>query len=278
MSKSIRICMSLFFVALFCVTSFGAFSTQYALAADDVKLVGTSSGLVLEPEGEKLFDLTRLNPGDTIKRTINITNSYSKPFTLYLRAERVREEPENGAPDLLKQLILTITYEDEVIYKGPASGKDGESGDMTNNISLGKFNPQDKRQLVAEITLPGPETSNEFQNTKAEIKWIFTAQTSGDSGGGGGKDRDKDKDDEPIEPEPPVEVQEEPIPSGEPEPPSVPSEPEAEPVPPVVEIPDEKIPAGAPDMPETGEGLPYPYYAVGAFAILAGIGLIKKRF
>jgi len=42
--------------------------------------------------------------------------------------------------------------------------------------------------------------------------------------------------------------------------------------------PEEEIPIGAPDMPETGEGVHYPFYAAGAFAILAGIGLIKKRF
>lgn len=52
MIKNVKICISLFLAALLFATSFGVINARYALAADDVELVGKSSGLVLVPEGE----------------------------------------------------------------------------------------------------------------------------------------------------------------------------------------------------------------------------------
>ncbi|WP_296971781.1 LPXTG cell wall anchor domain-containing protein [Tepidanaerobacter sp. EBM-38] len=275
MKKNIKKYLVLFLTSFLLVSFFTLFNMQDILADDNVELIGQSSGLVLVPEGGKLFDIGRLNPGDTIRKTLKISNSYSKPFTLYMRAERIGEEPKDDEPDLLKQLKLTITYKGEVIYKGPASGKDGESGNITSNISLGKFDPQDSRDLIAEIELPGPETGNEFQNKTAEIKWIFTAQTSGGDSGGGGKDKDKDKD---KDKKPPVEIEEEPIPEGKPEPPVMQPPAVQQPEIPPVEVPVEEVPQGIPLMPKTGEELPYIYYTVGIVAIITGLSLsIKKK-
>lgn len=276
--KNIKKILASFLIAMLIIIGLFINSGKYVLAqAGDVELIGKAQGLVLVPEGRKLFDLGRLNPGDILKRSLKITNSYSKSFILYMRAERIGEKPEG--PDLLDQLQLTVTYKGEVIYKGPASGKKGESGDLITNISLGSFDPRESRDLVAKIELPGPDTGNEFQGKTAEIKWIFTAQTSGDE-----EDKDKDnKDkprnrrrdkgsdrdkDEPVKLQPPVEIDEEPI---------IEVEPEPEVFLESIDIPDEEVPMVSPDMPKTGEDLPYSYYVVGTFALVAGIGLTLRK-
>lgn len=133
--------------------------------------------------------------------------------------------------------------------------------------------PETEKTIYFSADLP-EDIGNDYQGAYLKANWTFTTQILDD----GGEDEDDDQCDndddgeDEDEQEPPVEVEEEPIPEREPEPPPV------EPGPPAVEVPEEEIPIGAPDMPETGEGVHYPFYAVAAFAILAGIGLIKKRF
>lgn len=251
MTKNIKTCTISFLVVLLLTVCFSIVAVPPALAAENVKLVGDSSGLVLVPEGGKLFDLGRLNPGDKISCTLEICNNYSEPFALYMRAERIGEKSD---PDLLEQLKLTIRYRGEIIYQGPASGKGGDIGDMTSNISLGTFDPWECRDLIATIELPGPETGNEFQGVTSEVKWIFTAQSS-------------EIVVEPIEEEIPPPTEEE-IPV------VVPSTEEKVPIAPPIE---EKIPIISKVFPRTG-GSSYPYYVIGALALLAGIGFtIKKK-
>lgn len=273
MNKNIKKYFIVLLVSFFAASVFMMCSAEEVFAADDVELMGDSSGLVLVPEGGKLFDLGRMNPGDKITRTLKITNNYNRPFTLYMRAERIGDEPTG--PDLLKQLKLTISYQGEVIYQGPATGANSGNpsgvGDISSNISLGRFVSSESRNLVATIELPGPETGNEFQNATAEVRWIFTAETSGGGGGGGGG-----KKEEPTE-EPPVEVEEEPVPEGEPAPPEIETPGEAPQEAAPVEIPAEEVPMGAPAMPKTGEEIPYIYYAAGVIAIVAGASLTLKR-
>ncbi|MDI3480645.1 MAG: hypothetical protein PWQ97_300 [Tepidanaerobacteraceae bacterium] len=257
----------------FCILGAGLFmpyaQKSVMAQAKDIELIGNAQGLVLVPEGAKLFDLDNLNPGDTVKSTLKIQNNYSGPFTLYIRAEQVDREEQ---PDLLKQLQLTVKYKGNTIYSGPASGESG----LGENISLGTFAPGASGELVAKLELPGPETGNEFQGKSAQIKWIFTAQTSGDGSSGGstsGNRRDQ-KDGSKVT-ETPVEiVEEEPIPQGQP---SLPEKPKQQPSSSEKVIEPEPVPAGALEMPKTGESLPYPYYIVGGFAILAGIKLLRSK-
>lgn len=275
MNNNIKKYLIVLLVSVFAASVFTMYSAERVFAADDVELRGDSSGLVLVPEGGKIFDLGRMNPGDAITRTLKITNNYSRPFTLYMRAERIGDEP-TGA-DLLKQLRLTISYQGEVIYQGPATGANSGNlvgiGDISSNISLGRFVSSESRNLVATIELPGPETGNEFQNATAEVRWIFTAQTSGGGGGGGGGGKEEE---EPPE-EPTVEVEEEPVPEGEPILPEI-EIPEAAPQEAApIEISVEEVPMGAPAMPKTGEELPYIYYVAGIAAIVAGASLTIRR-
>ena len=251
----------LILIILLCIImlDIGSASAQ----TEEVEIVGNASGLVLLPPSSKLFNIGNLHPGDKITKTLKISNKYSRPYTLYMRAERIGEEEEEN--DLLNELQLTITYNGDVIYEGSATGT-SEGGSITQNISLGKINPNQSYELIATISLNGPNTCNEYQGKEAQVKWIFTAQTDKkDKDKDKGKDKDKDKEKPPIITSPIEEPESPPI--EEPEPPEHP----------IVVIEDEPIPAGPPDMPKTGEGFPYPFYIAGAAAILLGVGMIKKN-
>jgi LPXTG-motif cell wall-anchored protein len=145
--------------------------------ASSLELVGIDLGLKVTPEDTKLFNISNMNPGQTVSSKITVSNTYKSPFELFLRTERASTVPLPGEPDLFKQIKLTITFRGKVIFNGSmfnfASSKGG--------LSLGIFKPSEIQELTATVYLPGAETGNEFQGLRLDTKWIFTA-TSKDAG------------------------------------------------------------------------------------------------
>jgi LPXTG-motif cell wall-anchored protein len=218
---------------LFSLTSTIAF-------ADNVKVIGNDIGLVVTPEDTNLFEEMNLNPGDCKEATITIENNYTSPFQLYLKINRLDEEPPLGDPDLLKQIIATISYKDTIIHQGPMS----DFVTTPNGIDLGNYNPGDVQEIKIEICLPGLETGNEFMGLSAENQWIFTAQ---------GEDEEL------------IEEEEVPIGGGK--------IPEKDPE---VDIEDEEIPLGGAKLPKTGTSPTALYYILGSGIALLGVTIIKK--
>ncbi|MGI5851349.1 MAG: LPXTG cell wall anchor domain-containing protein [Clostridiales bacterium] len=159
--------------------------------AKDLVLVGRDKGLEIIPESRRLFNLTKLNPGDTYEANLTIENKYIAPFELFMRTERVSKIPKEGEADLFKQLLLTVYLGREEIYSG--SMKDFAAA----NTSLGKFDVSDSQVLKAVVHLPGPETGNEFQGKSVNVKWIFIAQAAEPE-----PDKPKPEEPEPDKPDP----------------------------------------------------------------------------
>lgn len=161
---------------IMCTLSLVLTTSMYVCAApstpDNVKLEGNSEGIVFIPGDEPFLLKEGMVPGDSVSREMIIDNEYDVEYEVFMRAERVSEKEEY---DLLNKLELTVYYNDEVIYNGPASGED----ELSNNISLGKFKPGEEADLYAEVTLDGPTTGNEYKNKYAQVDWIFTAVNEG---------------------------------------------------------------------------------------------------
>lgn len=138
----------------------------------NVHLVGDDDGILISlPEGEEGFLYKdEMLPGDSIERTMIIKNKHANPYSLYIRAERVKPEKEEQY-DLLEKLQLKLTFKDKVVYEGPVSGKNG----LTKDIELGSINPEDEVELYAVVTLDGPSTGHEYMNKEGAVDWIFTA-------------------------------------------------------------------------------------------------------
>lgn len=260
--------------------TFNSFGHNISYAVD-LELRGTDLGLEIIPSSTKLFDLDRLNPGDTKEGKITIKNNYTSPFNLYMRAERMSPVSENSA-DLFKQLNLTVSLKGTVVYSGSMEDF------AISNILLGVFNPNDMEELKAIVHLPGPETGNEYQGTNVDVKWIFTATSEG-SPPGPGPDPEPDPTPTPTPlPEPVVEesevIIEEEIPEGIPEIIIEEEIPEGVPEQIIEEIPEEieeviqeEIPQAAPKMPKTGEISSIIFYGSGMLLLLMGVGVGFKK-
>ena len=228
---------------------------------DPVKLSGTGSGLVVSPSDPYLFDLNNMNPGDIVDRTLVIENNYSRPFTLYLTAQKV--VAEEGEKDLSEQLNLRVTLRGTEIYNG------GMADFATSAVYLGVFNPGAREELVATVNLPGPETGNEYQGGTATVLWTFTAQSSGE------EPPEYPPEEEEV---PEEEIPEEEVPLVPPE--EVPEEEVPEVPPEVVEIPEEEVPKQEPKpLPKTGETSHWLFYGAGGAMVFCGLvlGLKKKQ-
>jgi LPXTG-motif cell wall-anchored protein len=162
---------TIFFMILFLSIGISLSFWQVTVRANDLEIVGSDKGLIFTSVGEKIFDVGNMNPGQRVKSKVTIKNTTKSPFELYLRIERLTSVPNEGEPDLYKQIQLTVTYRGEVIYKGTLYG----FANTENGISLGYFAPGEFSNLIAEIYLPGAETGNEFQGKNIENRWIFSA-------------------------------------------------------------------------------------------------------
>lgn len=223
------------------------------VAAANLEIIGSDVGLEVIPTGTNFFDLIGMDPGDSSAGTLTIRNSYAGAFDLSMRAEK------NGAmetPDLFNILKLKVVFRGVVVF-------DGNMKDFaTVNTGLGSFQPGEVQALNATVSLPGPETGNEYQGKTTKVKWIFTAQSSytppgpdPDPGPGPNPGSDRDRADPPV-------IESEPIPLGLPVV-----------VPPVV-IPEETIPLGPIILPKTGGHSPELFYALGLLSILCGSVLL----
>jgi LPXTG-motif cell wall-anchored protein len=161
----------------------------------------------------------------------------------------VDEDTPPGGEPLAGGMFLTIKDGDKEICSGTFRDADEEG-----NVRVGSMAPGEEKILDFYADFPDEESGNEYQGSSMKVQWVFTTQSSGGGGGGGGGggrrrgggEEEEITVDEPdifVPPEEPVTVEDEPLPG----------------------------------MPKTGEGLPYPFYLAGACAIVAGVGLLRKK-
>ena len=162
------------FVAVICsiCVFYGIFPSYIAFAEEtennNIIIEGNADGLVTIPNKDEFLTKKDMLPGDEVKGKILLRNQYDYPYEIYIRAED-REKLSDS--NFLEKLILNVSIDDDIIYKGSLDG--GET--MSNDIYLGTINPGESLTLDASVTLDGRSTGNEFKNKYASIDWIFTA-------------------------------------------------------------------------------------------------------
>lgn len=164
MSSIARFTTTLAAAALLIFTALPAAATT-----TDLEIVGESTGLVLKPKGNNLFNLQNMNPGDSREAAIRLRNDHEQSYDLWLRAKDLTMEK----PGLFEIMKLKVSYRGKPLYEGPVSGFAGDEG-----ICLGSFHPGEKGELTVIVELPGPETGNIYQGKSAAVKWLFTAQAN----------------------------------------------------------------------------------------------------
>lgn len=158
----------------------GTIGDAAELAPPNVELEGNANGIVYIPGNEPFLEFRGMVPGDKIKRRLVLSNKFTDSYEIFMRAERINEKEEY---DLLEKLKMKIDHNDGTLHEGDATGQHS----IKENVSLGKINPGESKELVAEVDLDGESTGNEYKNKSGEVKWIFTAvrTPSGDETSGG---------------------------------------------------------------------------------------------
>lgn len=158
----------------------GTIGDASELAPPNVELEGNANGIVYIPGNEPFLEFRGMVPGDKIKRRLVLSNKFTDSYEIFMRAERISEKEEY---DLLEKLKMKIDHNDGTLHEGDATGQHS----IKENVSLGKINPGESKELVAEVDLDGESTGNEYKNKSGEVKWIFTAvrTPSGDEPSGG---------------------------------------------------------------------------------------------
>ena len=105
--------------------------------ASTLELVGSDLGLKITPEDTKLFNITNMDPGQTVSSKITVINTSKAPFELFLRTERTSTVPLPGEPDLFMQIKLTISFRGKVI----ANRSMFDFASTEGGLSLGIFEP-----------------------------------------------------------------------------------------------------------------------------------------
>ena len=120
---------------------------------------------------DTLFELGNLNPGDSYRRTLTVTDEGDLPAYLWLRHEWVDGDPLPGEPgDLFSQLLLNISWRNITLYNGPAEGL---AEPLNISAKIGPVRPGQTLDLDFFIFLPGPPTGNEFQGSTVTTKIIL---------------------------------------------------------------------------------------------------------
>lgn len=129
----------------------------------------------LDPE-VSLFELDRMNPGDSYSETVVVTKTGEASANLYLTWDWVSGDPELGElGSLFEQLILVISFEGEELYRGPMVGGPiaGDPSSIEDALFVIFMEQGDEIALDITVILPGPETGNEFQGSTLETELVF---------------------------------------------------------------------------------------------------------
>ncbi|WP_415329953.1 LPXTG cell wall anchor domain-containing protein [Clostridium perfringens] len=160
--------INVFMLSLALLLITGTLGYARSFAYPNVELEGNADGIVYIPGNEPFLEAKNMVPGDNLKRTLILNNKFNDTYEIFLRAERVTQKEDD---DLLEKLKLKIDYNNNLLYSGNATGEP----ELEENISLGKVNPGESKELVAEVSLDGPTTGNEYKGKKGDVNWIFTA-------------------------------------------------------------------------------------------------------
>ena len=166
---------------IFCLISFIPL-----VNADSNRLYFTKSekGLVYDTDyfDEKIFmHHDDMYPNKSYRDVLDIENGTENECELYFKIVQV--EQNDLAKELIDNIEMEIYIDDELIYKGIATGEDieGDGVNLKNAISLGLFKSNDKKTLVAKTKL-SKDYDNKNNTAKSYIDWQFYGKCSGVKG------------------------------------------------------------------------------------------------
>jgi hypothetical protein len=156
-------------------------------------LIGDENGISVSETGDYSINLTDLEPGDVITRTITIRNlEKSAHYSLSMMAEPVGI---TGSMDLLNNILLRVKLDGKLLYEGRLRGDGqgthsytGNSVNMIENaLPLGDYGSGDYGRIDLEMVMDVDHINywTLSEKSTADVRWRFDATNDEVKGGGG---------------------------------------------------------------------------------------------
>ena len=139
-------------------------STILPVHADEVEIMGTYSDMFeLTTDGDSIFDIPIMNPGDRWENKVEIKNSTGEKMEVRL-SEVVNKIDDDMLYNVLK---IKIIINGELFYEG-----------SYNNIPQSQWIPvKNNEKVVIEVEMEFPgECGNEYQAKLLDSEWKFEAR------------------------------------------------------------------------------------------------------
>lgn len=137
-------------------------------------VIGDEQGLKARKNGDYFVNVTDVLPGKKWTKQISLLNiEEDSSYTLTML---VSSPVTSGSLDLSKALQMTIRYEGETLYEGPASGQNANQNLQVTPLYLGVFNGGDSRSLEVDYSLSDRYTNQDFvRKNSMDNVWTFYA-------------------------------------------------------------------------------------------------------
>lgn len=147
------------------------------VSSDEIKVLTLREGdgsFEYSLDENKFMDFQTMLPGETYHDNFGVINECKdKEFDVYFQIIPI--DQSSIADELLEHITMEITYGDEVLYKGRATGKSYDVGEknLQNQILLGTYKPREAKNLDVIIRLD-EEIDEKLTGVTSRIDWEFT--------------------------------------------------------------------------------------------------------
>lgn len=102
-------------------------------------------------DGNWFMSFTNMVPGGQYTDQLKIENGSKKTYALYMQVIPIKQDKKKD--ELLELISMKISLGTKTLYKGTASGKNYNNGNLQHVIFLGNYKPGEEDQINVELEL-----------------------------------------------------------------------------------------------------------------------------
>lgn len=121
-------------------------------------------------DGNWFMDFTNMVPGGRYEDDLQIENGSDKTWKLYMQAVPVEQDEEKD--QLLEQISMKVSLDEEELYNGTASGTEYENGNLQDVIYLGTYEAGKQSHITVELEL-NKDLGIEYSDKLTRSDWKF---------------------------------------------------------------------------------------------------------
>lgn len=129
--------------------------------------------------GNWFMSFTNMVPGEEYQDGLEIKNESQKTYQLYMQV--ITNTQDTKRDQLLEMISVKVSQDAKMLYKGTASGKEYEDGNLQNVIYLGTYEPGDCSKIIVDLSLRD-DVGLEYNEILTKNDWKFMVTEKGNTG------------------------------------------------------------------------------------------------